>query len=116
VSAVVVLCTVATTEEAERIAREVVERRLAACANLVPVTSIYRWKGELERSAEVLLVIKTSGQEFEALREAIVAQHAYEVPEVIALPVEAGHAPYLAWIAESVAPVRPSPGRPAGPR
>lgn len=115
-SAVVVLCTVATTEEAERIAREVIERRLAACANLVPVTSIYRWKGEMERSAEVLLVIKTSGKEFEALREAIVAQHAYEIPEVIALPVEAGHAPYLAWIAESVAPVRPSPGPSAGPR
>lgn len=115
-SAVVVLCTVATTEEAERIAREVVELRLAACANLVPVTSIYRWKGELERSAEVLLVIKTNGQEFEALREAIVARHTYEVPEVIALPVEAGHVPYLTWIAESVAPVRPSPGPSAGPR
>src|SRR4029453_14244205 len=88
VSAVVVLCTVATTEEGERIARQLVERRLAACANLVPVTSIYRWKGELERGAEGLLVIKTSSQRLEPLREAIVALHAYEVPEVIALPVE----------------------------
>lgn len=115
-SAVVVLCTVATSEEAEGIARQVVERRLAACANIVPVTSVYRWKGELERSAEVLLVLKTSRQAFEPLREAILALHAYEVPEVIALPVEVGHAPYLAWIAESVAPVKPSPGPPAGPR
>ena len=115
-SAVVVLCTVASAEQAERIASAAVERRLAACANLVPVTSVYRWKGELERSAEVLLVLKTTREGFEPLREAILALHTYEVPELIALPIEAGHAPYLAWIDENVAPLKPAPGRPAGPR
>jgi periplasmic divalent cation tolerance protein len=105
-NAVVVWCTVASLEEGERLAAELVERRLAACVNLLPVTSIYRWRGELERNGEVLLAIKTSRDAFEALREAIVSLHAYEVPEVIALPVEAGHPPYLAWIAESVAPVK----------
>jgi periplasmic divalent cation tolerance protein len=100
---VVVLCTVAAAEDAERIAGEVVGRGLAACVNILPgVTSIYRWKGTIERDEERLLVIKTRAERFEALREAIVALHPYEVPEVIALPVEAGHAPYLAWMDESV--------------
>lgn len=98
----VVLCTVGKAEDAERIAGEVVERGLAACVNVVPgVVSIYRWKGKLERDEERLLVIKTRRERFEALREAIVSLHPYDVPEVIALPVEAGHAPYLAWIDDS---------------
>jgi periplasmic divalent cation tolerance protein len=103
VSRLVVLCTVGKAEDAEWIAREVVERRLAACVNVVPgVTSIYRWRGEVEKNEEILLVIKTRSERFEALRETIVSMHNSEVPEVIALAVEAGHAPYLAWLDDAV--------------
>ena len=66
------------------------------------MTSIYRWRGEVEKSEEILLLMKTSEERFEALREAIVSLHSYELPEVIALPVAAGHAAYLAWLEESV--------------
>jgi len=101
--AVVALSTVGSREDAERIARALVERRLAACVNVVPgLVSIYRWKGSVERDEERLLVIKTRVDAVEALREALVAMHPYEVPELVVLPVEAGHAPYLAWIADSV--------------
>jgi len=96
---VVVLSTVARAEDAERIGRELVERGLAACVNVVPgLVSIYRWQGQVETQEERLLVIKTRGERFEALREALVALHPYEVPEVVALPIAAGHAPYLAWL------------------
>ncbi len=97
------VCSVSSVEDGEFMARELVERRLAACVNLVPnVTSIYRWRGEVERSDEVLLLVKTTSERFEAVREAIVKLHSYELPEVIALEIKAGHAPYLAWLEESV--------------
>jgi periplasmic divalent cation tolerance protein len=100
---VVALSTVGTPEDAERIARALVERRLAACVNVVPgVVSVYRWRGAVCRDEERLLVIKTRAERLEALREALVELHPYEVPELVALPVEAGHAPYLAWLDESV--------------
>jgi periplasmic divalent cation tolerance protein len=99
---IVVLSTVARAEDAERIARELVSRGLAACVNLVPgLVSIYRWKGAVEREEERLLVIKTRRDTFAALREALVALHPYELPEVIALPIVEGHAPYLAWLDEN---------------
>lgn len=99
----VVLCTASSVEDAEFIARELVERRLAACVNVVPgVSSIYRWRGEVERSEEVQLLIKTSVERFEALREAVLKLHTYELPELVALEVRAGHAPYLEWLAESL--------------
>ncbi len=102
---IVVLSTVATVEDAERIAGELVARRLAACVNVVPgVVSIYRWEGKVERGAEVLLVVKTRVDRFEAVRDAIVSLHAYDVPEVIGLPIADGHAPYLAWLDASVEP------------
>ena len=95
--------TVATPEDAERIATALVERGLAACVNIVPgVVSVYRWKGAVNRDLERLLVIKTRGERFEALRAALVALHPYEVPELVALPIEGGHPPYLAWLDESV--------------
>jgi periplasmic divalent cation tolerance protein len=97
--ALVVLSAVASSEDAERIAEALVERELAACVNVLPgVRSFYRWKGALQRDDERLLVIKTRAERFEALREALVALHPYELPEVVALPVSAGHAPYLDWI------------------
>ncbi len=96
---VVALTTVATEADAERIARSLVEKGLAACVNVVPgVVSFYRWKGALERDQELLLVIKTRGERFEALRAALLAEHPYELPELIALPIAAGHEPYLDWL------------------
>jgi periplasmic divalent cation tolerance protein len=101
--AVVALSTVGTAEDAERISRALVERRLAACVNVVPgLVSIYRWKEGVVRDEERLLVVKTRAEKVEALREALVALHPYDLPELVVLPVEGGHAPYLAWIAESV--------------
>ena len=100
---VLVLSTVGSPEDAERIARGLVEQGLAACVNIVPgVVSVYRFKGAVERASEMLLVIKTRAERFPGLREALVAMHPYELPEVIALPIEAGHAPYLAWLDEGV--------------
>ena len=105
---VVVLCTVGSAEDAERIAGALVERRLAACVNVLPgVTSFYRWEGKLNRDAEHLLVVKTTAARFEALREALVEMHPYDVPEVVELPIERGHAPYLEWIDQSVRPDEP---------
>jgi periplasmic divalent cation tolerance protein len=99
----VALSTAKSVEDAEFIARELVERRVAACVNVVPgVSSIYRWRGDVERSDEVLLVIKTSAERFEALREALLKLHTYELPELVALEVKGGHAPYLAWLEESL--------------
>ena len=100
---VVALSTVATAEDAERIARSLVERRVAACVNVVPgVVSVYRWKGEVCRDEERLLVVKTRAEKLDALREALLSLHPYELPELVALPVVAGHEPYLAWLDESV--------------
>jgi len=98
----VVLSSVAGAEDAERIAHAIVERGLAACVSVVPgVVSIYRWQGAVERAEERLLVMKTTADRFEALRGAVVELHTYELPEVIALPIQAGHPPYLAWLDES---------------
>lgn len=99
----VVVTTCGSLEEARHIARAVIERRLAACVNIVPqVESIYRWKGEVETSAESLLVIKTTAGVFERLRAALSELHSYEVPECIELTVTDGSEAYLDWIGESV--------------
>jgi periplasmic divalent cation tolerance protein len=101
----VVLSTVGSAEDGERIASALVERGLAACVNLVPgVVSIYRWQGGVERDEERLMVIKTTAERLEALGAAIVELHPYEVPEVVALEVAGGHTPYLDWVAESCRP------------
>lgn len=97
---IVVFSTFPTEDKAAEIARILVSEGLCACANLAPpVRSIYRWQGELCDERETLAIIKTTRERFDALRERLVALHPYEVPEVIALPVEAGHAPYLDWVA-----------------
>jgi periplasmic divalent cation tolerance protein len=96
---IVVLSTCDSEEQAKTLARHLVEHRLAACVNILPgVQSVYRWKDQIEESAEWLLVIKTRRDRFDALREALVKMHTYEVPEVIALPVVDGWEPYLAWL------------------
>jgi periplasmic divalent cation tolerance protein len=98
-SHVVVLVTAPTAERAAEIARALVEERLAACGSVVPgIRSIYRWEGKVQDDQEALLVLKTTRERFEALRERVLALHPYQVPEVIALGIEAGSAPYLAWI------------------
>jgi len=98
--ALVVLVTTPTPERAAEIARAVVEERLAACGNVVPgLRSIYRWEGQLQDEGEALLVLKTTRARFEELKQRVLSLHPYQVPEVIALPVQAGSAPYLAWIA-----------------
>jgi periplasmic divalent cation tolerance protein len=100
----VVLVTCRTAKEAERIARALVEARLAACGNILqsPVRSVYRWKNKVESAKEFLLLIKTSRRRFAKLQTAINKLHSYEVPEIIALPVAAGSPAYLAWVTESV--------------
>ena len=98
-----VLVTAPDAAEAERIGRTVVEERLAACANVVPgVASIYRWRGAMERADEVLVVLKTTEAGFDALRRRVVELHPYDVPEVLSLPVDAGHPPYLDWVEAEV--------------
>jgi periplasmic divalent cation tolerance protein len=96
----VVLVTCSSFAEARRIARVVVEARLAACVNILPgaVTSIYRWKGKVESAKERLLLIKTSRWRLAKLRAEIERLHSYEVPEFIALPIAAGSPAYLAWM------------------
>jgi periplasmic divalent cation tolerance protein len=99
-----VLVTCGTTSEADKIARELIEKRLAACVNLVesPVRSIYRWQGKIETAVEYLLLIKSSRRKFAALREQVERLHSYEVPEVIALPIVEGSPQYLRWLDESM--------------
>src|SRR5690348_16157010 len=97
---IVVFSTFPSEDKAADIARTLVSEGLCACANLVPpVRSIYRWQGELCDERETLAIIKTTRERFDALHARLVELHPYEVPEVIALPVEAGHAPYLDWVA-----------------
>jgi periplasmic divalent cation tolerance protein len=96
----VVFSTFPNPDKAAEVARTLVTEQLAACVNLVgPVRSIYRWKGEISDESETLAVIKTTRERFDAMRTRLVElHHPYEVAEVVALPVEAGHAPYLAWV------------------
>jgi periplasmic divalent cation tolerance protein len=95
----VVLSTAGTEGDASRIARALVERRLAACVNVVPgVSSTYRWQGAVRSDSEWLLVVKTRRDRFEQVRAAIRELHAYEVPEIVMLDVAGGDAAYLAWI------------------
>jgi periplasmic divalent cation tolerance protein len=102
---IVVLSTCASEEEADRIARLLVEGRVAACVNIVPgVRSVYRWQGAVESSGEWLLAIKSTRERFDALRTAIEKSHSYEVPEIVALPVVDGAANYLNWIDGSLRP------------
>ena len=94
-----VLSTIDSHQEAERIAQLLVEERLAACVNIVPkITSIYRWKGALERATEHLMIIKTAQDRLASLTQRIKELHPYEVPEVIALCIEDGNLTYLEWI------------------
>ncbi|HEV2462878.1 MAG TPA: divalent-cation tolerance protein CutA [Acidobacteriaceae bacterium] len=99
----VVLTTVSSPDEGRRVARLLVERRLAACINLIPnMTSIYRWQGGVEVASEVLMVIKTRADQIPALESAVRELHTYQVPEFLVLEVESGGRAYLDWLLSSV--------------
>ncbi|MSO20939.1 MAG: divalent-cation tolerance protein CutA [Acidobacteria bacterium] len=101
---IVVLVTTNGVRQAKRIARALLDQRLAACANLItPIRSLYRWQGKIAEDRECLMVIKTTRGEFDALRACVEKLHTYSVPEVIALPIIDGAENYLSWVAESVA-------------
>lgn len=105
---IVVSITVPNSEEGEKIARALVEKRLAACANILPgLRSIYHWQGNICDDRELLLIAKTSSSLFEALEKEVKALHSYTVPEIIALPIVAGSKEYLNWIDENTATSNP---------
>jgi periplasmic divalent cation tolerance protein len=96
---IVVLSTCGSAEEAERLARQLLDEHLAACVNVISsARSFYRWKGAIENAEEYLLVIKTSRDLFERLRVVLEAAHSYELPEILALPVVEGSPTYLNWL------------------
>jgi periplasmic divalent cation tolerance protein len=99
-----VLTTAGSQEEAENIARSLVDERLAACVNIVPgLTSIYRWKGVLERAAEFLLLIKSTAAHLDRLEAAVRRLHSYEVPELLVLTPDAAGKRYLDWLLQESA-------------
>jgi periplasmic divalent cation tolerance protein len=103
--AIQVITTTGTKQDASKVARALIEARLAACVQVVgPVTSRYWWKDEIEEAEEWLCLIKTTANLFERLEEAIRAAHPYDVPEILATPVVAGSADYLAWLRGEVRP------------
>ena len=98
-----VLTTAGSRDEARRIAEALVDRRLAACVNIVPgILSIYRWKEKREESDELLLVIKTTAAAFANVRDAIKEMHSYELPECLCVAIEDGSPDYLTWLGEAV--------------
>lgn len=101
---VVITTSLTTREDAHRIAGALIEERLAACVQVAPIESHYRWEGELEQASELLLTIKTTAARAPAAQARIAALHSYAVPELLVTPVIGGSEAYLAWIAESVAP------------
>jgi periplasmic divalent cation tolerance protein len=100
--ALIVLCAFGNQEDAGRAAHFLVRNGLAACVNVLPeVRSVYSWQGKLADTGESLVIIKTTASGYDAVRDALLEIHEYAVPEVIALPVTAGHQPYLEWLAEN---------------
>ena len=96
---IMVFVTTDSAEDAQRIARAVVTEQLAACVNITaPLHSVYRWQGQVECAEEHLLIMKSRAALFTALSERVVALHSYDTPEVIAVPIQAGHSAYLSWI------------------
>lgn len=105
VSALICFCTCPDIETAERIATALVDERLAACVNILPgVRSVYRWKANVERANEVLLLVKTMSDHFERLKTRLLELHPYELPEVLAVETDHAHPEYLLWVAAQTRP------------
>jgi periplasmic divalent cation tolerance protein len=102
---IVFFMTASSGEEATRLADLLVGANLAACVQILPeMESVYRWRGKIERQSEILLIAKTSVAKFADLEREVRALHSYETPEIIALPILAGSAPYLEWLAAILKP------------
>jgi periplasmic divalent cation tolerance protein len=100
---IIVLVTVSSGEEAKRISDILLGRKVIACVNIVQdVTSLYWWKGKLEQSKELLLLMKSRGELLDEIVQLVKENHSYEVPEIVAVPIVGGNADYLRWIEESV--------------
>ncbi|MCI0444877.1 divalent-cation tolerance protein CutA [bacterium] len=100
---IIILSTTGSEDEASKIAEHLVSNRLAACVNIIPsITSVYRWKGEMNTDREILMIIKTDASRFEEIKSAVRNLHSYETPELIAIPIQQGLQQYLDWITESV--------------
>lgn len=100
---ILILSTAGTADEAGKIAEKLVQDRLVACVNILPgIQSIYRWKDEVQKEQEVLMIMKTTQQRFDEVQRAIRSMHSYEVPEIISFPLEHGSHDYLKWIENTV--------------
>jgi periplasmic divalent cation tolerance protein len=100
----IVLMAASGREEATRIAQALVSEKLAACANVVPaVTSIFHWKGRVQKNREALLIVKTTGRRYPALEKTMQAMHSYELPEIVAVRVDRGLDQYLEWVRKETA-------------
>ena len=97
-----VITTCADKASAKQLANIIVQQRLAACAQLIPIESVYVWEGEVCSEDETILLIKTKTALFDKLSAAIIENHSYEVPEIIKLPITGGHPDYLSWIDETI--------------
>lgn len=99
----IVLCTCPDAKSAESIADNLVENQLAACVNIVSgMTSVYRWKGKIEKSQELLLIVKSKSAVFSTVKNAILKIHPYELPEIISIPLQNGYSDYLSWIDNNI--------------
>jgi periplasmic divalent cation tolerance protein len=104
----VVCVTTGNRGEAERIAAALVKWKMAACVSILSgVESTFWWEGKIDTASEFLLLVKTTMDRFPDVEAAVKEYHSYKVPEIVALPIETGHAPYLRWLAESVHPDAP---------
>jgi periplasmic divalent cation tolerance protein len=103
----VVLSAIGSADEAKKLARQLVEERLAACVNMTPIESCYVWKGKLLEDTEILLVIKTSSGRVAELERRLHEMHPYTVPEFVVIEPEHVAAPYLAWLTQTVKPPWP---------
>ena len=98
----IVSTTIGGEAEARTLARTLIEQRLGACVQIVPITSVYRWDGAIEEASEQLLFCKIADTDYPQVEAAIHAVHPYDVPEIVMTPITAGHAPYLAWLGDAV--------------
>jgi periplasmic divalent cation tolerance protein len=112
---VLIYSTFPAPEAAEAVGRELVERRLAACVNILPgMTSIYRWEGAIARDSEAVMIIKTRGSLAEKVIDAVKARHSYTNPALVVLPILGGSADYLRWLNDETAPEQGGGGEASG--